>query len=66
MADVLPDEERLCLRMFERKYRDIDFEVDRDNELAITMPDNDEHDIVTYITRDEGKQLLDLLQRWLR
>lgn len=42
-----------------------DFEVDKDGELCIEIPHGFEV-ARTWLTREEAKQLLDLLTRWLR
>lgn len=44
-----------------------DFDIDKDGDLCIGIdsPGNDTY-ICTWLNREEGQQLLDLLTRWLK
>lgn len=57
--------EQLKLLLSHRKGRDLLFGVDRDNELEIEL-DDDNDPYTVWLTVDEGKQLLELLTKWLR
>jgi hypothetical protein len=56
--------EPLKLVLNDRKGRDLSFRVDIDNELEIEMDDADDA-YTAWLTVAEGKQLLELLTKWL-
>jgi hypothetical protein len=46
-------------------FHNIEFSIDRDNELEISTEARDGSNVNRWLTRSEGQELLRLLQLWL-